>query len=249
MWKSIAVLALFATLAPSTASAAAFSVSPTRIILSAGASSVLLSLTNESQEPIRLQMRAHAWQQSPDGDVQLGDTEDLIVFPGLVTLKPGEQRNVRVAFGATVGAVEKTYRVFVEELPSTPAGDAGTSAVRVLTRMGIPVFVQPARIQAVASVRDVGLSRGRLTFTLANDGNSFFIPDVVQVRALGGGGETVEDQSIAGWYVLAGGYRRYALDFDAARCAQIRSATIEVKVGETVLKAPLTTPGGACAVR
>jgi fimbrial chaperone protein len=224
---------------------ATFSVNPTRIVLSAATPSVLLTIRNESAEPVRLQMRSHAWLQSTTGEMQLGDTTDLIVFPTLVTLKPGEQRNIRVAHGTTVGATEKTYRVFVEELPGGANSPEG-AAVRVLTRMGIPVFLQPRRVQAVASLREVGMTSGRLTFTLANDGNSFFIPDSVRVRAFGAAGDPFDDQSMSGWYILAGGHRRFELSLAAATCARVRSALVEVKVGDTLLKAPLTTPGGAC---
>ena len=236
-------LALLIPAAP--AWGATFSVNPTRIVLNRATPSVLLTIRNESAEPVRLQMRSHAWLESINGEMQLGDTTDLIVFPTLVTLKPGEQRNIRIAHGTTVGDTEKTYRVFVEELPGNANNPEG-AAVRVLTRMGIPVFLQPPRVQAVASLREVGMTSGRLGFTLANDGNSFFIPDSVRVRAFGAAGDPFDDQSMSGWYILAGGKRRYELSLAAATCARVRSALVEVKVGDTLLKAPLTIPGGAC---
>jgi fimbrial chaperone protein len=229
-----------------TAHAAVFTVAPTRIVLTASTASSLLALKNESPEPLRLQIKALAWQQTAAGDMQLTDTVDLIVFPTLLTLQPGEERKVRVAHATTVAGIEKTYRVFVEELP--PASrDAQGSSVRILTRMGIPVFLQPVAPAPKATLGDVGLAGGRLTFRLQNTGNAHFIPDRVRVRAFTATGDTLNDQTVASWYVLAGGTRQFALAFPPDVCGRIRSALVEVQIAETLLETPLTTPGGACA--
>ena len=227
------------------AQATVFSVAPTRIVLTASTASSLVSLKNESPEPLRLQITTRAWQQDVSGEMRLSGTEDLIVFPTLLTLKPGEERKIRVAHATTIGAVEKTYRVFVEELPAA-AGEAQSTSVRILTRMGIPVFLQPAAIAARAALAGVGLEDGHLVFHLQNTGNAHFLPDEVRVRAFGPSGELLHDQTLPAWYVLAGGDRRFDVRFPEDGCGAIRRALIDVRVGTTSVSMPLATPGGAC---
>lgn len=247
MWKVLPILlASIAVLVPAESAASAYTVNPTRVYLNANTGSALVTLRNESAEPLRMQLKAQRWAQGPDGDIQLSPTDDLIVFPALLTLKPGEERKIRVATAIAFGAVEKTYRLYVEELPPTTTEKTEGAAVRILTRMGVPIFLQPARPQAAALVRDLALSRGRLTFQLTNTGNSHFLPSSVIVRGFTANGTSVGDWPLNGWYVLAGGARAFSLALDTAACERVRSLLVEVTVEQTVIKSPLTTPGGAC---
>src|SRR5512141_1630359 len=75
--------------------ASAFRVTPIQVELS-GKSSALLTLTNESGQPLRFQISAFSWSQAPNGDMQLNPTQDISFFPSLLTLKAGEERKVRV---------------------------------------------------------------------------------------------------------------------------------------------------------
>lgn len=231
------------------AEAATYTVNPTRVYLSARTTSALMTLKNESQQPLRMQLRAQRWHQTPAGEMQLAGTDDLIVFPTLLTLGPGEERKIRVASATPFDAVEKTYRLYVEELPAGSGDQAEGSSVRILTRMGIPVFLQPARPTATAVLRGLGLNDGALSFELANTGNTHYIPESVIVRGFSAGGQPVSDWPINGWYVLAGGSRVFTMTLERPACETVRSLLVEVTIGQTVLKGPLTTPGGACAPR
>jgi fimbrial chaperone protein len=247
MWKvSPCLLAVVALLHPGETAAATYTVNPTRVYLNARAGSALVTLKNESIEPLRMQVKVQRWAQGLDGEMQLSATEDLIVFPALLTLKPGEERKIRVATAVPFGAVEKTYRIYVEELPPTTEEKAEGASVKILTRMGVPVFLQPARPQAAALLREVSLSNGRLTFQLVNSGNSHYLPSSVTVRGFAASGAAVSDWPINAWYVLAGGARAFSVALDTPACERVRSLLVEVAIGETVLKSPLTTPGGAC---
>src|ERR1700722_20328393 len=97
--------------------AASFEVSPVALSLSAATTTGIVDVTNLSKDPVRLQVTGFAWRQGPDGEIQLGPTDELTFFPALVSLKPGEDRKIRVGVKAAPGLLEKTYRIFVEELP------------------------------------------------------------------------------------------------------------------------------------
>jgi fimbrial chaperone protein len=246
MFRLLLLTAALSTL-PAPLAAATYTVNPTRVYLSARATSALMTLKNESDTPLRMQLRAQRWDQSRTGEMQLGPTDDLIVFPSLLTLAPGEERKVRVATAATFGQVERSYRLYVEELPAASADESSGASVRILTRMGIPVFLQPARRAATAVLQRLGMASGALAFELANTGNTHYIPESVVVRGFTAAGQPVGEWPVSAWYVLAGGVREFSVKLPRPACDKVRSLLVEVTIGQTQLKGPLTTPGGACA--
>lgn len=228
------------------ASASQFTVNPTRVELSARVPSAVVSLRNDGNSPIRIQVKTHAWTQTLDGQMKLDSTEDVVVFPTLVTIAPGEERRLRIAVTSAPAQLERTYRVFMEELPPVQ-GTPIETGVHVLTRVGIPVFLRSLAPSARAGLSDAGMKQGTLHFQIDNLGNTHFVPDRIHVQGLSSAGTAIVDKSTDGWYILAGTSRRYEMRLDASECADIRSLQIEVAVGESTLKQRLDTPGGACS--
>jgi fimbrial chaperone protein len=245
----LAVLAVAAALAfgqSSSAGAATFSVNPTRVFLSAAIRSSLVSLKNETDRPVRFQLSVVSWSQDPIGQMQTAPTDDIVCFPTLLALQPREERKVRVGVTTTPGNVEKTYRLFVEELP--PLDKAETAgAVSMLTKLGIPVFLQPAKAVARGELQNLALEDGRLRFDLRNAGTVFFLPQSVRVRGLDASGSQVADVTVDAWYVLAGGVRSFDIGLPTATCGRLRALEVNVQVASAALKETLQTPGGACA--
>jgi len=248
--KPAACLAIAAGLALSQAAAAAaasFTVNPTQIFLSSTTRSALVTIKNETDKPVRFQLSLMAWTQDPDGQMQLSPTQDVVFFPSLLTLSGHEERRVRVGAEVPAGPVEKTYRLFIEELPPVESAGAPNGVV-MLTKVGIPVFLQPAKLTTRATLQDLGLKAGRFSFRLVNSGTFYFIPKAVRVRGLDQAGEAVLDQRPAAWYVLAGGERVFDLEVPADACARIRSFLVEAQLTDsTTLKETLQAPDGACA--
>jgi fimbrial chaperone protein len=225
------------------ASAATFTVDPTQIFLSGRTGSVLLTLRNESAETLRFQLSVFAWSQNPSGQMQLEPTEDIVFFPSLLTLKPKEARRVRVGTATGFESREKTYRIFVEELPPV---DNVPDGVRVLTKMGIPIFLRPAKEVASATLNDLRQQNGTLQFTLANSGSVHFVPQSIRVRGLTGS-NTAFERELEGWYVLAGGRREFEMVFPKTECAQVTSIVVDIQFGSGKLQERLQTPNGACS--
>lgn len=227
--------------------AATFSVNPTQVFLSARAPSALVSLRNESREPLRFQLSVQGWDQRPDGEMTLTPTQDILFFPQLLTLAPGEERKVRLGLtsAARPAAVERTYRLFVEELPSSEPENQG-AGVRMLTRMSLPVFVQPASATAKASLADVGAGGGHVTFTARNVGTAHFVPEAITLEGVGADGHPVFTQSVNGWYILAGGTRRFDVAVPAGECARVAFVRVSLRVGATTVTERLETPSGSC---
>lgn len=224
------------------ASAATFTVDPTQIFLSGRTGSVLLTLRNESTETLQFELSVFAWTQSPTGQMQLEPTEDIVFFPTLLTLKPMETRRVRVGSATSQDVREKTYRIFVEELP--PVNPVG-NGIRVLTKMGIPIFVRPAKQVATATLTDLRQQDGALRFTLSNAGTVHVVPQSIKVRGLAGSNAAF-DRELEGWYVLAGGRREFDMTFPKDACAQVTAIVVDVQFASGKLQERLQTPNGAC---
>ena len=224
------------------AAAATFTVDPTQIFLSGRTGSVLLTLRNESTETLNFQLSVFAWTQSTTGQMQLEPTEDIVFFPTLLTLKPKETRRVRVGGATPQDVREKTYRIFVEELP--PANPAG-SGIRVLTKMGIPIFVRPVKEVATATLTDLRQQDGALRFTLSNAGTVHVVPQSIKVRGLSGSNAAF-DRELEGWYVLAGGRREFDMAFPKDACAQVTSIVVDIQFASGKLQERLQTPNGTC---
>jgi len=232
--------------------ASVFKVTPVRVTFS-GPSSTLLTLKNESDQPLRFQITSFSWSQDPKGAVQLTPTDDIVFFPALLSLNPGEERKVRVAATVAAKEVEKTYRIFFEELPPLEKPNEPTGAqVRILTKMGIPIFVSPEKERAVASIESIGLQKGTLTFDVHNSGNVHFGIESVKLHGTGSNGETVFDRQLDGWYVLAGSPRSYSVEVPAADCSKLKKIVIEAQtdtpsVGTSgSITREFEVPPGAC---
>ena len=243
--RSFIQVAAAVMLFPSVVAGATFTVNPTQITLTPASRSALLTLRNDSTEGLRFQLSVFLWRQSPTGAIQLEDTKDIVFFPALLALAPGEERRVRVGTTTTAEALEKTYRIFVEELP--PLDRSGSAAgVRVLTKMGVPIFVQPAKVAGRASLEDVAMREGALVFGIRNSGNVHFIPDQVSVRGYDAAGGLVFERRLDSWYILAGGVRRMTLTVARPDCVRTARLAIEVQLGGSTLNEQLQTSPGVC---
>jgi fimbrial chaperone protein len=225
------------------AQAAGLEVNPVRVRLSASQRSQTVQLRNQGKEPLRYQVTAQQWQQSATGEMVLSPTRDLVVFPSLVELKPGETRRLKVARAVAPGAVEKTYRVFLEPLPDGFAQGPGT--VRVLTRFNIPVFVQPAAPLPRPEVR-LRVEQGKLVVSVSNAGNVYFMTRSVHVVGQARPGSQALDQVLPGWYVLAGGERVYSLPLLPAACLGLTRIDATVKTEHAVVRTALPVSSAVC---
>lgn len=223
--------------------AATFEVSPVRIPLSDEAPSALLAVRNQSSEPLRFQVKVFTWTQGTTGEMQLAPTQDLIVFPTIFSLKPGEGRNLRIGSAAPAGGAEKTYRVFVEELPPPRAVEPGK--IRVLTRMGVPVFLSPKGVAPAPQIGALGVLQDDLSFSLYNRGTGYFLTRRVHVTGVAADGREVFNRDLPAWYVLAGGTRNYTLALPPEACRAAR-VTVTAETESTSVRSTIELTPRAC---
>jgi fimbrial chaperone protein len=222
-------------------------VSPVQLYLKAEESKTLLTLRNDGGEAVRFQLQVHAWGEDPKEGMTLGPTADIVFYPTLIALQPGETHKVRVGTTVSFGALERTYRLFVEELPPAEKPAQSRSAVRVLTRVGIPIFVQPTKVLESQVLSPLALASGSAVFDLQNDGNVHLRVDTVRLEGFAPDGARLFERETPGWYVLAGARKHFTLDVPRDACPRVRKLVATVKTDrDQTLQQAVETPAGAC---
>ena len=235
----------FGLLLPQFGVGSSFEVSPIRVTFQPNESSALMTVRNEGNEKLRLQIKVMAWDQSKDGEMVLKPTDDIIFYPTLLTVEPGAQRNLRVGNKSNVMAKEQTYRIIVEELPSNTKLQG--TGVRIVTKMSIPIFIKPARAEVKNQIERIAVRGSTITFDVKNQGNVHIQPRELRVKGTAVDGTVRLEQKIPGWYILAGGQREYRVDVPKTECGKIKDLTVEVDMEPQPLKGIYTVPVGACA--
>lgn len=230
------------------ASAADVAVSPVNITLTRDIHSALLTITNQGAETVRFSLSTFAWGESDDGKMALAATTDIVFFPTLLTLTPGESRNVRLGTQLQPADVEKTYRIFLEELPSPQTSATGHGMqIHVLSKIGIPIFLVPDKPKLQAEIRSIAMTRNALSFQIANTGSVHVLPGPVTIAGSDEAEKIIFSKQINVWYVLANSTRTTSIALPPGTCAKIKNLSILMKMGTLVVKKSQPTPSGACA--
>ncbi|MEH2244836.1 MAG: fimbria/pilus periplasmic chaperone [Nostoc sp.] len=229
------------------AGASTFGVFPIQVSFSSKVSSQVLTVRNNSNETLRFQLHTYIWKQNAKGEMQLDTTEDIVAFPGLFSLKPGQQRLVRVGTLTPVSSIEKTYRIFIEELPPEAKPNQQMNGIRILTKIGIPIFIQPSNQVLEGGVENIVISKNQINFQIKNRGNVHLIAQKIRVKGLGEADKSIFDRQRNGWYVLAGSSQPYDMKISQQECSKTRTLVIEVKTDNKVFTEKREMPKDACS--
>jgi fimbrial chaperone protein len=223
-----------------------FTVTPTEVDLSASATSALVTLRNGSKSPLRFEVTLFSWSEDEHGQMALTPSSDVTFFPKLVELAGGASRNIRVGINAGIARdVEQSFRMFIEELPDQSAPAANAVALR--TKIGIPVFVRPAKPSRSAVVDGVSVENGKVLVRVRNTGNLHVSVDTISVKGTGGSAAPTFTKEGPGWYVLPGATRIFEVPMTAAECKSTTSVAVEVFGHNQSLKGASQVSPAACA--
>jgi fimbrial chaperone protein len=227
--RVLPALAAAALLAPLAARAGDLEIAPILVELAEDARTALVTVKNAGRQPMRYQARAYDWVQAPDGEMVLSPASGLVVFPPVLELEAGASRNLRVGTDAAPGEQERSWRLFVEELPRADAPPEA-NRVQVLARVGVPVFLAPRKAAARGEVAFGGRDGARLKFAVRNVGTVRLRPRAVTFALAAKDGARVLEKALDAWYVLAGGERVYEVELPADACARATGGAAVVEV-------------------
>lgn len=199
------------------AGAASLSVSPTRVELGPDTRSGALTLQNDADAPVTVQVQTFAWPRSAATD-DLEPTRELLAVPPVFSLAPKAKQIIRVALRKPpAGQREQAYRLLITEVPEPPGG--GGAAVRFALRLSLPVFATPPGARPLAAW-SLGGSLDAPTLTLANAGTAHIQVRRIELRRPAR--EEVLQVIDAPAYVLPGGSRAWPLAAAARGISPLR---------------------------
>jgi fimbrial chaperone protein len=204
------------------AAAPTFNIMPTRVVIKPRETSASLMLRNDASESVRFQVTAFAWSNDANGQIVLKPTTDLVFFPTLFTIEPGQSRRVRVAASQRAVERELAYRLMIEQLPSHAGAQPG-GGVQMLTRASVPVFVQPQTIVARATIENTTIANRQASFDVRNVGTTHVMIVQTEVR-----GTRSFAQRLPGWYLLPGETRTYRVALPEEVCRAQETLTMAV---------------------
>jgi fimbrial chaperone protein len=191
--------------AASAVSAGSFAVNPVRATLSAKQPVGSLVVQNQSSEPTVVQLETVSWAQQDGKDVYV-PTKEILATPPIFTIPAGGSQIVRVGMRrAAEPGRELTYRLFLQEVPQTKTDAQG---LRVVLRVGIPVFVLPPTT-STPSLRWQAMRTGdgSLRVRVTNSGNAHI--QLARSKLMTGGNPRALVEQDVPTYVLAGQTREW----------------------------------------
>lgn len=236
------------------AAAADFQIQPTTLELSGGANSGAFSVINNGDESINFQVSVKEWTQDAAGKDVYTDTKDIVFFPKIMTTAPHEQRAIRIGYKAPASSNEKTYRLFVEEIPApkkeTTEKTAGKirAGITIAFRFASPIFVKPPQPQETAAVERMELMKGVAKAGVKNTGNIHIKVSSVLFRGKAADGRELFSKETAGWYILHGHAMTYEAAVPQEFCADLAALEAVVKAENLTINGTMNVEKSMCAL-
>lgn len=248
MLKTIAtVLSVCVLSLAGQAFAGEFSVNPIRLELGSAAKSGVIVIKNDDQRALSFQMQAMQWTQDAQGKDVYADTSGLIFYPKILSIEPGQEGLIRIGVKGGSEPAEKTYRLFIEELPGQPALREGNGPqINVMIRFGAPIFVTPAVVRDTLDIDDFSLSKGVISFGAKNTGNRHQVVQGIELKGIDAAGAAVYAMTLADRYLLNGTAKRYEAKPTAAQCAKLQSLSLEFVTDKRTEKRQLQVDPALC---
>ncbi|MFQ5441192.1 MAG: molecular chaperone [Thermodesulfobacteriota bacterium] len=205
-----------------------FTVSPIKVFFKGAARTSAVAIKNNSSDAITLQVKVVSWSQDENGEDHYKPTDEIIAFPRIFKIKNEEEQLIRIGLKSAPGDAEKTYRIYVSEIPDPKSKKEEGTTLRTLMRVGIPIFVDPVSGKISGSIEKTVFKKGRLTFVAANTGNQHFIMRAVKVEGKDSSGKVVFARELAGRYLHGGRHKKFMVDIPEKECVKLNQLDIEV---------------------
>jgi fimbrial chaperone protein len=231
-------------LIPSVTFSGEFRVTPIRLDFDRGTRSGVITIINEGSDKLNVQMKAFEWTQDSEGKDQYTETNDIIFFPRIMSLEKNEEKILRAGIKIPATTKEKTYRLFIEEIPEPKKAEGVNIAIAI--RFGVPIFVKPLKEEVKGEIEKIELSKGVLNALIKNRGNTHFIINSIDLKGKNAEGENIFSKELSGWYLLSGVSRLYTTTIPQEVCKGLSQLDIEVKTDRFNLNGKLDVEQTMC---
>jgi fimbrial chaperone protein len=229
-----------------------FNITPTSLELSGNVKSGVFSVVNSGDEKLNCQIDLKEWSQDAEGKDVYTEAKDIVFFPKIMTVEPNEQRAVRIGIKGPTSLKEKTYRLFVEEIPSQKkSSEAKTegkisAGLTIAFRYATPIFVKPVKPQESGVIDKVDMSKGVAKAIVKNEGNVHFKLLTVTFRGKAADGKELFSKEVAGWYVLQGMTRPYETTVPQEVCPNLSTIEVNAQAENTKFNGSLNVQKKMC---
>jgi len=244
---SIFISCLLFPFSPEKCFAADFNINPVKIFFDAKQKSTILRVKNNAEEKLTLQINAVAWSQDEDGKDIYSQTEDIIVFPKIFAMEKDEERIIRIGIKVPPAIHEKTYRIYLEEIPPPQELTLTGATLRTLMKVGVPVFIAPLKASPEGKIEKADISQGTLAFLVVNKGNLHYLMKGVKIEGFDKEGTQVFKTDLGGWYVLSGRSKQLSFKVPRENCIKIANLKIEVTADVVSLRESLHVQPEMCS--
>lgn len=204
--KSV-ILFLLACMTPN-AFAGVFNVSPVRVELAPRRTTQPLTLTNNGEEPLVVQIQAMQWTQEKEEE-KYTPSDEVLATPPIITIPAHGSQTVRVGLRREIDPNrELSYRLYLTEI----AGSAKTqtTGIQMRFRISLPVFVagNPSA-KPVLKWNLVHTAEGKTLLQVKNAGTVH--AQIADIRLSPPDSEKVLARQNKGVYLLPGSAREWTL--------------------------------------
>ncbi len=218
-----------------------FSVSPIRIFFDGTQKTNVLTVKNMSDKPVSLEIKTVLWEH----DQTYSPTSDIIFFPKMLTIGTDEEKIIRIGHKMPPGQIEKTYRMFISEIPEIRTEEGAT--LQIVMNLGVPIFIGPSRPSPEGEIEKISLSKSKLNISLKNSGNVHFIIKAIKVSGKDDTLTDVFNAEMAGWYLLSGNSREYTFEIEKESCLKIKNLHIDVETDRVSMGKDFVVSNEMCA--
>jgi fimbrial chaperone protein len=243
---------LFIALSVSPTFAADFQIQPTRLSLSGNEKSGVFTVINNGKEKIDFQVSVKEWTQDDQGKDVYADTKEVVFFPKIMTLAAQEQRAIRIGVKAPRSQREKTFRLFVEEIPTakkeTETIDKGKihAGLTIAFRFATPIFVMPIKPEESAVIGGLEISKGTAKTIIKNTGNVHIRLLNVTFTGKAKDGKELFSKEVAGWYVLNGLAVPYETSIPKEYCRELAKLEVIARVENFTITREMDVQNNVC---
>jgi len=215
----------------------------------------VFSVINNGNEKIDFQVSAKEWKQDEKGKDIYEDTEDIIFFPKVMSVEPNSQRAIRVGLKTPPSAREKTYRLFVQEIPTPKkkvdleVGEKKNiqAGLTIAFRFAMPIFLEPLKPQESYAFDGIEMSKRMLKVSIKNTGNVHIKTRDVQFSGKDADGKEIFSKEVAGWYILSGVTSSYETEVPKEVCGKLVRIEISAQTENSSINGNLNVQKNMCA--
>ncbi len=217
---------------------------PDRIVFDHKVKSSMVTVVNEGKEPVTIDISPVGWNQDADGRDSFAETQELVVFPKVMTLAAGEQRVIRVGYRGAPLTREMVCRILIGERSGAAKNAIGR--MPATSPLSVPVFIKPVEEKVTGSLQTMVLSDGQLTIVVKNSGNAHLIVISLSIRGAASDGSELFTRELAGSYVLSGMSKPFRTAIPVPICGKLSRAEVQITTDIGPLSGTLDIESGMC---